>query len=132
MTAVRFTDEDHRCRVAFPYDEQAVRLLKETVPSVFRRYDPSTKGWLVDRQWTDRLRDAFKAAGHDVGDGSAPPPPPKPRGEPGSLGFTSDVEKAEAEATAAAIIASIPAHLHGRVFRAMARQLYPDLYRRTR
>jgi hypothetical protein len=126
VTTVRFVDvpDTEWTRIAFPYDADLVELVKQC--SV-RTYDKATKTWSVLDEMAVRLADVMTEAGHVVLYGDEPPPAPRPVIEPG---FFAPTDGYDADAVAAGLISALPGQRVGAVFRAMAKQLYPDLYRR--
>jgi hypothetical protein len=136
MTNVAMIEKpDHTyVSVRFAYDPDAIAILKDTVPSALRSYDPPTKTWSVHNTYGNRLAEALIAAGHTITDTDAPPPPPKPSvyspGIGGFFGIDDADDGYDATATAAAILESIPTQHRGKVLRAMAKAMFPDLYPR--
>lgn len=124
MTLVRFQDApgDRQTWVAFKYAPDVVALIKK-LPE--RSFDPATKTWTVPKRLVPALKEAVAELGHEV-EGVTPRPKPPP----GSTVEFFDEDAAAAEATAKALIASIKPRMQGAVFRAMGKQLYPDLYGR--
>lgn len=131
MTTVRLVDDSdsESVRVNFPYDPELVAMVKDLISPSLRSYDPPTKTWSVHGDVADRLADEMIKAGHTVVHGDEPPPPPKPEHYgPGVRGFFGIDDGEEVKVIAAALLAQVPPELQPKVFRAMARQLYPDLY----
>lgn len=133
MTAVRFVEgELGWTTINFRYDPDLVAIVKQLSGSV-REYDPPTKTWRVLDAVAPKLADAMQAAGHVVLAGEEPEPAPAPqrdRGVASFFGIDSTNDGYDPKLAAAEFIASVPAqHLH-KVFRALARELYPDLYRK--
>jgi hypothetical protein len=127
MTTVRFVEQEdsEMVRVNFRYDPDLVELIKELSPGV-RSFDRETKTWLVLDEHAVRLADVMTKAGHVVVHGDEPPPAPRPPVEAGFFGPTT-IPSAVEGALAQALIDQIPPDSRGKVFRAMARILYPDL-----
>lgn len=109
--------------VVSPYDPDVIATIKD-ISQPHREWVPGKKLWRVHGDFGPVLTEALIARGHDVV-GEAPPLP--------------DVEaffgvKAEddfdAKGLAADILANIPADKQSKVFRALAKALYPDLYKR--
>lgn len=131
MTAVRFTEgDDGWTTVDFRYDPDLVAIVKQLSPSV-REYVPNEKTWRVLNDVAPRLAEAIQAAGHVVLADDEPvpaPEPPRDRGVASFFGIDATTDGYDPKLAAAEFIASVPAqHLH-KVFRAMARELYPELY----
>jgi hypothetical protein len=59
---------DDRLIVRFAYNDTVRTTLKETVPYLYREYDPSTKTWYVDADWGDAVIAAMQAIGMAVSD----------------------------------------------------------------
>lgn len=110
-------------KVTFPYDPGAVAIIKSAVPAEARSWNAAQKLWMVREKWGNTLTEAMIAGGHSVGAVMA---------EPAVEFWTNDDVKVEAKARARAIIDDIPRHLRGKVFREMAKILYPDMYRGPR
>jgi hypothetical protein len=49
--------------VSLPYDPRLVQLLKRSVPSTGRSYNPGRASWTVEIYYLDRLLQAFREAG---------------------------------------------------------------------
>lgn len=128
MTTVRFEDVENTemVRVSFRYDPELVSLVKQVSPGL-RSYDPSTKSWSVHESVAEQLVESMIVAGHDVA-GAEPAAAVTTPSIEDFFGVSPPKDDFDAKAMAAEIIAGIPAQFVGRVFRAMARQLYPDLY----
>ena len=128
MTLIRITDqlEFGKILVNFRYDPDAVALIKDVVPSHARSWEAATKTWRVDYPMKAVLESAFQSAGHEVVHGDGPAPVVV-----ATLVdfFKAESDEYDAKAKASAILSDIPAQHQGKVFRAMAKQLYPDLYR---
>ena len=78
-------------------------------------------------------RPLCEACWGEVEDGVLPKPPPPShyeKGVGGFFGIDDDTADVDAKKLAAALIKQIPQPHRGRVFRAMGKQLYPDLYGR--
>lgn len=127
MTLVRFVDQpDGWTRVSFPYDPSAVAIIKG-LSSGRRKYDPSTKTWLVLTDVAEELTEAFIAGGHQVG-GETIAPTEKVQDLNGFFGVDATDDGFDPKQAAKDFIASLPGqHVH-KTFRMMARELYPDLY----
>lgn len=133
MTLVTFNDDRLTTTVSFPYDADAVALLKNLVPGWDRNFDPETKTWRVGKAWRPKLTEALTKAGHQVRDAADdPPPPPKPAHYAGGEGGFFGIDDDGAKATAAALVESIKPELRGAVFREMGKILYPDMYPKRR
>lgn len=141
MTTITIAEDGRRLIVSFPYDAGAVATLKDLVPGHSRSYDPAMKRWLVNTAWGEKLTEAMIAAGHEVigasgqsvvghGATSTPRSIQKPKRESGVGSFfgIDDSPDFDVDATAAALLEAVPAIYHGKVFRAIAKRLYPDLY----
>lgn len=128
MTTIRFIDDPDSewTKINFAYDVDLVELVKQCSPNA-RTYDRDTKTWSVLDEHAVRLAEIMTKAGHVVLHGDEPPPTPRPRVEPGLFAPSDGYD---ATAVAEGLIASIPGQHVGAVFRAMAKLLYPDLYRR--
>lgn len=131
MTTVRFVEHpDGWTTINFRYDPELVSMVKELSPGV-RRYDPPTKSWSVLDEHAPRLAEQMEAAGHVILGAEDPVPPPEPsrdRGVASFFGIDDTKDGYDPKLAAAEFIASVPVqHLH-KVFRAMARELYPELY----
>lgn len=143
MTAVRVVPapdgDDEWLRFAFRYDPDLVAIVKG-VSSGLRKYEPATKSWLILESVAEQVIDEIQAAGHTVLSGNDPPPPPPPP-EPvdessvelffGGVDAAGKADRAMITAMADRFVEAVPAHLAHRVFRAIGRRLYPDLYSRT-
>jgi hypothetical protein len=128
MTTITVTDDDKRIRVNFPYDPDCVRIVKE-VPSYCRSYDGATKTWTVDKEYEPGLIQEFLSAGHQIAGAVEPAGAPPPSADD-FFGTGADAQAAEwVRAKAVEILADIPTELRGKVFREIAKALYPDLYR---
>lgn len=132
MTDVRITaqPDSEMLRVAFRYDPSLVSLIKDVSPGL-RSYDGETKSWAIHESVIEQVIDAMAAAGHQViaGDGT-PARTPAPTAEEF---FNAGDDRAYVKAMAAVIleiIDKVPAKSRHKVFRAVARGLYPDLYAR--
>jgi hypothetical protein len=128
MTTVRFVDvpDSEWTKINFAYDVDLVELVKQCSAGL-RTYDRDTKTWSVLDDVAVQLAETMTKAGHVVLYGDEPPPPPRPVIEPG---FFAPTNGYDADAVAAGLISALPGQHVGAVFRAMAKQLYPDLYRR--
>ena len=128
MTTVKITD--HRdsgwVNVTSPFDPNVIATIKDVSPA-FREWVPGERVWRVHGDFAERLTEALIASGHDVV-GENPPPPPLP--ELGAFFGTKAEANAEAKAIAADLLAQVLPEMRSKVFREMAKQLYPDLYRR--
>lgn len=111
MTTVTITDIGYRHEVRFPYDPNAVELVKTAVPPHARDWNPAERCWLVDDYYVDALAKALRRNGHRVRRADGTPPPP-PRQEPTPW--------------AAALFAAVGTERHDTVFRALSRVLHPD------
>lgn len=121
-------DGEGWCSVRSAYDVGVISIVRE---SQLRRYDPATKTWWVAEFCLDATIEMLQKHGHRVVRESEPPrPKPRPPDGLSTLdalwvapddGFNEDLVAAE-------ILAPIAPELRGRVFRAMARALYPDMY----
>lgn len=123
--------------VRFPYDSAAVDLLKMTVPHHGRQWSPTTKTWLIDSMYVLALAAALREAGHRVRDAAdAPLPPPTPthydRGIGGFFGVDDEPNDFDVDGAAQRFVESIPYEHRGKVFRSVAKLLYPDLYSKGR
>lgn len=107
MTTITIAEDGRRLIVSFPYDAGAVATLKDLVPGHSRSYDPAMKRWLVNTAWGEKLTEAMIAAGHEV------------------IGASGQSVVGH---SATSTPRSIHAIYHGKVFRAIAKRLYPDLY----
>ena len=134
MTTVTLSDDGTMTKVSFPYDAEAVALLKDSVPGWDRRFDPATKSWVVGKAWRPKLTEALTRAGHQVRDAADPPPKPThySQGIGGFFGVDDEVEGFDIKGAAQAFVDSIPVAHRGKAFRAVAKLLYPDLYRGRR
>ena len=115
-------------RFKFKYDPAVIEMIK-ALPRFERQYEPSTKTWLVDINAVDRLIAELAAAGHFVGDGKIAPAAPRTAKDffaEKTINVPIDEFSTQ---TAREIVDRIPAEDRGKVFRAMAKILYPDLYR---
>lgn len=130
MTTIIVAIDGLRATISFPYDADAVTRLKDVVPGWDRRFDPETKHWVIGKAWLPKLTEAMNAGGHTVGD-QPPAPPLKPehydRGVGGFFGI-DDNDDFDTDAFAAAILTSVETRHHGKLLRAFARAIYPDLY----
>lgn len=141
MTTVqlRIGADDEWGILTFPYDRDVIAIVK-SLPSYDRGWDGERKQWRVRSSACEQLIDMFTQNGHTVTDGTRAPAP-----EPGLAAAVVDAqedffsgggadagssESVDAKLHAKRIIDGLPEHLRGRVFRAMGRQLYPDLYAR--
>jgi hypothetical protein len=118
------------------YDPTVVAIIKTMY---MRTYEPATKLWRVVDSEIDVLTQRLEAGGHRVhrqaDSWAAAVAVPTQRAEPQTAaGFfsTTKEDRLEAEILAAEIIAPIPESMRGAVFRAMGRQLYPDMFVSTR
>ena len=50
--------------INFRYDPDLVDLIKNTIPSAFRKYDPATHTWSAAKVWAQAFAQALHAAGH--------------------------------------------------------------------
>jgi hypothetical protein len=73
MAVLLSPNADGRLRVRFSYNATLVELLKETVPSCDRAYDPASKTWTLEADWGDAVKAAFLAQGVAVSDARPPP-----------------------------------------------------------
>lgn len=139
MTTVRVTprnsdDPDGEwMRFAFRYDAELVAIVKEASRGL-REYEPDTKSWLIRDTVAEQVIDAITAAGHQVVNGDEPPPPMPLSTEAffGGVDGASTSDRAMITALADRFVEAVPAHLLHRVFRAVARRLYPEIYDRNR
>lgn len=133
MTDVRFVPipDTETVRVSFRYDPEVVSLVKQVSPGL-RSYDGATKSWTVNESVAEQLVDSIVAAGHSVSGAEAPIAIAAPTTVAGFFGTEAADDKtgdrAYVKAKAQEFLATIPEHLRHRVFRAMAREMYPDLY----
>jgi hypothetical protein len=127
MSVVDFTEQANSewVTVKFRYDPELVSLVKQISPGL-RRYDPDFKTWSVHESVAEQLVDAITAAGHSVGGSSAPAP--EPIATPSLDAFFGVTEEFDPKAKAEEIIASLPGQHVGKVFRAMGRLLYPEMW----
>lgn len=108
MSTISFTSKagDTWYDIRFQYDPDLVTLIKTVVPSVFRKYEPATKTWSVNAEWSKMFAVQARNAGHTtVGIGGAsggpgsrtggpkmpPPPPPPPPAAPVAVISWADV-----------------------------------------
>ena len=141
MTTVRVTPveqddpDDEWMRFAFRYDPELVSIVKG-VSLGLRTYEPDTKSWLVMESVAEQVIDEMQAAGHTVVSGNEPPPPALPEVSVesffGGVDGASTPDRAMITALADRFVEAVPAHLAHRVFRAVARRLYPEIYDRTK
>lgn len=123
MTAVTITRTGGLVEFKSKYDAGVVGIIKD-VPREFRSFDSATKIWCVDDAYADGVIEALTQAGHFIGDTAI-----APQAKTFWTGMDDPSEEAFHRATE--ILREIPPDEQGAVFRAMARILYPDLYRRT-
>ena len=137
MTTVRVTPveqddpEDEWMRFAFRYDAELVSIVKG-VSLGLRTYEPDTKSWLVMESVAEQVIDEMQAAGHTVLSGEEPPPEISVESFFGGVDGASTPDRAMITALADRFVEAVPAHLLHRVFRAVARRLYPEIYDRTK
>lgn len=138
MTTVRIVVDPDRewARLNFRYDADLVAMVKELSYGV-RRYDPESKSWSVHDEHLPRLAEQMTKAGHDVvyGDEPVPVAAVAPRKADPSLGGffgIDDADTFDVTTMADGLIAQIPTEFHGKVFRAMGRKLYPDMFPKGR
>lgn len=135
MTTVRATQESgsEYLTFAFRYDRDVIDILKEASRGL-RNYDPQTKSWSVHESVAEQVIDAMSAAGHEVLSGDEQPKPaavalPSANDFFGTATVDAkNPDRAMITALAESFLETVPAHLAHRVFRAVARRLYPDLY----
>jgi len=64
----RVTIQNGALQIVTPYHPQFVALVK-SLPSNARRFDPSSKAWLVDTQYAGKVREWIQNVyGEDIGD----------------------------------------------------------------
>ena len=71
--------------IAFRYEPDIVDLIKTTIPSSFRKYDPVSKIWSAGNTWAMEFARAATKAGHDCVGITVTNPGPSPTG--GAHGF---------------------------------------------
>lgn len=113
------------------YDPDVVQITKARL---HRSYDPATKTWFIAAAEVDGLKSELTAAGHRVFH-DQPVPVAEPKRQPalpgvGSFFGIDDDDDFDATGTAAKILESIPPMHRGKVLRAMAKAMFPDLYPR--
>lgn len=136
MTIVRFVDQpDGWTRVSFPYDPVCVSIVKDVGPGS-RTYDPKTKTWSVLTEMAETLAEAFIVAGHDIVgetiEAKSPPTIDEFFSPEGARSADATQDGFDPKQVAVDFIATLPGQHVGKVFRAMAKLLYPDLYSRKR
>lgn len=95
-----------RVRVRFAFDEEAVELVKATIPSPARRWDRSVRAWVIEAMFVADLARAFASIGYQV------------------LGL----DEPQAGSTwAAAMFSQLPERLHDPAFKALTKVLHPDM-----
>ena len=122
MTAVTLTKRHGFTDVKSRYDAGVVGIIKDVVPHRHRTFDAQSKVWTVENLYVDDLVEALGAAGHMVGDADIPAQP--------KTFWNTDEPGEYAHRKATEIMKDISPDQRGAVFRAMARILYPDMYRR--
>jgi len=121
MTLVRIQDDSTtgQAYVNCRYDSGVIAIIKSL--SV-RSYDPASKTWTISLLDADNLRCDLERDGHTV---ETVVPRMK---KPDAFFAPANPDDFDAAGAARDILAKIEPKFQGRVFRAMARQLYPDLY----
>lgn len=124
-------DDDGWCTVRCAYDSGVVGIIRDAASRI---YNPQTKIWRVAEFCVDAVIDQLTGDGHHVVR-AAEPPPPKPRHPDGlstlDVFFTLPPDGFNENEAAQLILNSLAEHHRHRVFRAMARILYPDMYTRA-
>jgi hypothetical protein len=122
MTLVRIqpSPDGLEAWVSCKYDPDVVALIK-SVPG-HRRFDPQTKVWTITGFDIEMLAANLRNAGHQV-----ETVVPRMKGE-ADFFAPANSDDFDPDAVARAVLEKIDPPVRGRVFRAMGRQLYPDLY----
>lgn len=115
-----------RCRIWFEYDKRLVEIIKRTVPSSHRDYDPNTKVWTISWWYEDDVKQRFIAV--ELDDEF------QARGEQGRR--TRDQGRQQTSSSAntpvtledifASLFSVLPSDLAPRAHRALVRTLHPD------
>lgn len=58
---------EHEVFVVFPYDDDLIAALKESIPGYARSWDPDRKGWTFTPSWWEKA-ESIIAGFHDIAD----------------------------------------------------------------
>ena len=87
MTAVRFQRRGDVHAITFAYDPTIVELLKASVPSFIRSWNPDRREWLIlEPVYATQFADTLRRLGHTVIGLGDPPNPTHGRVRTGRLG----------------------------------------------
>ncbi len=115
MTAIQFSRIAFGYTVTFRYDAEVVQLVKSTVPSFARSWQPERRAWFVDLDYADGLAAAMRGFGHTVV-GIEPEPPP----------HANHYSGGDADQWARTLFRTVGPTRREPVFRALTRVLHPD------
>ena len=109
---IRIRTEGHYAKIAFPYDAEAVAIIKG-IP--VHRWDKASKTWTTETSWVRLLATRMHARGFEI--------------EINGEIFTPERPKAKAMSSSpfTALFSALPDRLKRPVFKALARVLHPDV-----
>jgi hypothetical protein len=121
MTLIRIQNDSAtgQAYVNFRYDSGVVAMIRNLHG---RSYDPTTKTWTISLGDAPSLTSALEGDGHTI---EMVVPQMK---KPDDFFAPANSDDFDAAGAARDILAKIEPKFQGKVFRAIARQLYPDLY----